>query len=198
MNKNTTTTTTILRLRPSVSDYPGEPVPEETLTHPPSWSSSNLYQLLPSTTIHSILLVQITCLTIFLHNLFTCPLWSTSWSGASYSSYSVHFFTQSASYFRNTYLYHRSLFCCSINIISCIPSISLNSLLGTLSFTFTLHIHLTILISAHWSATWNENEINVKYCRMCVYKEICQCSPDVTGECCRLVFYSSTVANRSS
>ena len=28
-----------------VRDYPDEPVPEETLTHPPSWSSSNLYQL---------------------------------------------------------------------------------------------------------------------------------------------------------
>ena len=51
-------------------------------THPPSWSSSNLYQFLPSTTIHSILPVQITCLAIFLHNLFPCPLWSTSWSGA--------------------------------------------------------------------------------------------------------------------
>jgi len=51
--------------------------------HPPSWSSSNnLYQLLPSTTIHSILLVQITCLAIFMHNLSPCPLWSTSWSGA--------------------------------------------------------------------------------------------------------------------
>jgi len=37
------TTTTVLR--PFVWDYPGEPVPEETLTHPPSWSSSNLYQL---------------------------------------------------------------------------------------------------------------------------------------------------------
>ena len=57
-------------------DYPGEPVPEETLTHPPSWSSSNLYQLLPSTTIHSILLVQTTCLAVFLHNLFPCPVWS--------------------------------------------------------------------------------------------------------------------------
>ena len=49
-------------LRPYVRVYPGEPVPEKTLTHPPSWSSSNLYQLLPSTTIHSILLVQIMCL----------------------------------------------------------------------------------------------------------------------------------------
>ena len=70
-----TTTTTILR--PFVRDHPSEPVPEETLTHPPSWSSSNLYQLLPSTTIHSILLVQITCLAIFLHNLVPWPLWST-------------------------------------------------------------------------------------------------------------------------
>jgi len=74
------TTTTVLR--PFVRDYPGEPIPEETLTHPPSWSSPSLYQLLPSTMIHSILLVQITCLAIFLHSLFPCPLWSTSWSGA--------------------------------------------------------------------------------------------------------------------
>jgi len=31
-----TTTTTTTVLRPSVWDYLGEPVPEETLTHPPS------------------------------------------------------------------------------------------------------------------------------------------------------------------
>jgi len=70
----TSTTTTTIVSRPFVRDYPGEPVPEETLIHPPSWSSSNLYQLLPSTMIHSILLVQMTCLEIFLHNLFPCPL----------------------------------------------------------------------------------------------------------------------------
>jgi len=75
-----TTTTTVLW--PFVRDYPGEPVPGETLTHPPSWSSSNLYQLLPSTTINSILPVQTACLSIFLHSLSPCPLWSTSWSGA--------------------------------------------------------------------------------------------------------------------
>jgi len=34
-NYNTTTTTTTI-LRPFVRDYPGEPVPKETLTHPPS------------------------------------------------------------------------------------------------------------------------------------------------------------------
>jgi len=77
--ETTSTTTTVLR--PFVRHYPVEPVPEETSTHPPSWLSSNLYQLLPSTMIHSILLVQITCLAIFLHNLFPCLLWSTTWSG---------------------------------------------------------------------------------------------------------------------
>jgi len=76
---NTQHTRTVLR--PFVQDYPGEPVPEETLTHPPFWSSSNLYQLLPFTTIRSILPVEITCLAIFLHNLSPCPLWYTSWSG---------------------------------------------------------------------------------------------------------------------
>jgi len=78
----TYTTTTTIVLWPFVQDYPGEPVPEETLTHPPSWSSSSLYQLLPSTTIHSIFCVQIVCLAIFLQSLSPHPLWSTSWSGA--------------------------------------------------------------------------------------------------------------------
>jgi len=80
LHRQTVTTTTILR--PFVRDYPGEPVPEETFTHPPSWSSSNLYQLLPSTMIHSILSIQITCLAIILLNFFPCPFRSTSWSGA--------------------------------------------------------------------------------------------------------------------
>jgi len=34
-NTITTTTTTTTVSRPFVRDYPGEPVPEETLTHPP-------------------------------------------------------------------------------------------------------------------------------------------------------------------
>jgi len=78
------------------------------------------------------------CTTSF-HILFGLPL------GLEPStSYSTHFFTQSVSSFRSTRPYHRNLFCCSINIISSIPSLSLNSLLGTLSFILTLHIHLTI------------------------------------------------------
>jgi len=121
-----TTTTTILW--PFIPDYPGEPVPEETftqLTYP-----DHQPQLLPSTTINSIVPVQFTCLTIFcttsLQVLFGLPL------GLEPStSYSIHFFTQSVSSFRNTCRYNRSLFCCSTKIISSIPNSSLNSLLGT-------------------------------------------------------------------
>ena len=82
------------------------------------------------------------------HVLFGLPLGL----GPS-TSHSIHFFTQSVSSFRSTWPYHRSLFCCSINIISSIPSLFLNSLLGTLSFTLTLHVHgLTVVfpVSRGW------------------------------------------------
>ena len=58
--------------------------------------------------------------TTSLHVLFDIPL------GLEPStSYSIHFFTQSVSSFCSTCPYHRNLFCCSINIISPIPSLSL-------------------------------------------------------------------------
>ena len=63
------------------------------------------------------------CTTSF-HVLFGLPL-----SLKRSTSYSIHFFTQSVSSFRSTCPYHHNLFCCSINIISSIPSLSLNSLL---------------------------------------------------------------------
>jgi len=62
-----------------VRDNPGEPVPEETFTHSHlSWSSIVPYLLLPSTTIHGILPVQSTCLTVLFHNLCPSFSWSTS------------------------------------------------------------------------------------------------------------------------
>jgi len=49
-----------------VWDNPGKPVPEETFTHSHfSWSSVIPYLLHPSNTIHGILPVQFTCLTVF-------------------------------------------------------------------------------------------------------------------------------------
>ena len=99
--------------------YIGEPVPKETFTHSHlSWSSVIPYLLPPSSTIHGILSVQSTCLTVFFHNL--CP--SFLWSGTS-TSYSTHFFTQSLSSFHSTCLYHRNLICCT-EIISSNSSFS--------------------------------------------------------------------------
>jgi len=67
--------------------------------------------------------------------------------------YAIHFFTQSLSSFCSTCPYHHNLFCCSTEIMSSNPSLSLNPLLGILSCSLVPHIHLTIVISAHWSAT---------------------------------------------
>jgi len=84
---------------------------------------------------------------VFFHNLSPSFLWSTSWHGTLHS-YSINFFIQSLSSFHSTCPYHRNLFCCSTEIMSPNPSLSLNPLLGTLSCSLTPHIHLTILISA--------------------------------------------------
>ena len=45
----------------------------------PSWSSDILYHLPPFTTIHHILFVQFTSLTVLSDNLSPGPLWSSSW-----------------------------------------------------------------------------------------------------------------------
>jgi len=71
---------------------------------------------------------------------------------ATSTSHSIHSF-KSLSSFRSTCPYHRNLFCCSTEIISSNPSLSLNPLHGILYFTLTPHIHLTILICDRWSAT---------------------------------------------
>jgi len=89
--------------------------------------------------------------TISFHVLFGLPL------GLEPStSYSIHFFTQSVSSFHSICSYHRNLFCCSINIISSIPSLSLNSLPGTLSFYLNIthpsdHSHLCSLSAISFS-----------------------------------------------
>jgi len=69
------------------------------------------------------------------------------------TSYSIHFFTQSLSSFRNTCQYYHNLFCCSTGIMSSKPSLCLTPLLGTLSCSLMPQIHLTILVSAHWSVS---------------------------------------------
>jgi len=90
-NAGWTTTTTTATATATTTTIVYGPLSESTWMrwyqkkHSPthiSWSLSHLHQLLPSTMIHSILPVQFTCSTIFLHNLFLSALRSTSWSGA--------------------------------------------------------------------------------------------------------------------
>ena len=139
-------------LGPGLPGY--RPVPEETFSHSHlSWSSDILYQLTPFTTIHSILFIQFTCLTVLFDNLSPAPLWSSCWSYTilhtpCISSPSHHLLFAVGP----TCPYRSSLFCCNTNATSSIPNLSLSSLLGNLSFSLMPHIHLTILISANWSA----------------------------------------------
>jgi len=143
------THTTVLQL---YGFWPGQPGRSSTTHSHLTWSSIVPYLLRPSNTIHSILLVQSMSLTAFStisHQVFFgLPL-----GLAPSTSHSIHFFNQSLSSFCNTCPYHHSLFCCSTEIMSPNPSLSLNPILGILSCSFRSHIHLTILISALWSVT---------------------------------------------
>jgi len=102
-----------------VHDYRVDRYQKKTFTHShPSCSTDILYQLPPSTTIYSILCVEITCLTFHSDNLSPGPLWS---------SYSMQFFTQSSIhhyFFHNTCPYHLSLFCCSTKSYQFLISLS--------------------------------------------------------------------------
>ena len=127
-------TTTTAVLRPFVRDYPGEPVPKETLTHhhPDPHPIFISFFHLPRSIASSLFKLrawQSFCTTSF-HVLFSLPL-----DLEPSTSYSIHFFTQSVSSFCSACPYHRNLFCCSIGIISSIASLSLNSLLGTQHYT---------------------------------------------------------------
>ena len=121
-----------------------------THTHPGHRTSFIIFLHLLRSTASSVfsLWPRQSSLTTSLQVLFGLPLGP----GPSIS-YSIHFFTQSSSSLRSTCPYQRSLFCCNTNAMSSIPSLSLSSLLGNLSFSLVPHIHLTILITARWSAT---------------------------------------------
>ena len=93
-----------------VWDNQGEPVPEETFTHSHlSWSSIIRYLLPSYITIHGILSVHFTRLTIF-STTSVQVFFGLHFGLASSTSYTIHFFTQSLSSFRSTYPYHRNLF----------------------------------------------------------------------------------------
>ena len=63
------------------------------------------------------------------------------------TSYSMHFFTQSSSSFA-AHAHTNAACSAAISMLCHLHLVSLSSLLGSLSFNLTPHIHLTILISA--------------------------------------------------
>jgi len=132
----------------------------------PGWAGTrrNIYPLTPIVVInHTLSASSIFCdpwhhpRSMYVpHSLLPQPLYQFSmvYLGlAPSTSYSIHSFTQSMSSFHKTCPYHCNLYCCSTEIMSSNPRLSLNPLLGTLSCTLTPHIHLNILISDHWCAT---------------------------------------------
>jgi len=65
--------------------------------------------------------------------------------------------------FCSTCPYHCNLFCCSAEIMSSNPSLSLNSILGTLSCSLMPHIHLTIPISDSFSFLTARSHFHAAY-----------------------------------
>ena len=113
------------------------------------WLSIIPYLLPPSVTIHGILPVQFTCLTVFLHNL--CPgfFWSTSWYGTLH--FILHTYISSPNHYLLFATHAHTIATCFavVPILHHLILVSLNHFLGILSFSLMSHIHLTILISAH-------------------------------------------------
>ena len=69
------------------------------------------------------------------------------------TSYSTHFFTQSVSSFRNTSLYHRSLFCCSTKIISSAQATSTAELQNSYCNSAKWHAHNYIRSIYQWRSS---------------------------------------------
>jgi len=159
-----------------VPDYPVGPVLEETFIHShPSCLSVVLYQLPLSTTIHSILLVQFSCLMVLFHNLFIFLHLQRSMASSLFSlrawqssrttsfqvlfglslglepstSYSVHFFTQSSSLILFATHAHTVAACfAAVSMLCHLFYISQLLTWKSVFYLVTPHIHLTILITA--------------------------------------------------
>jgi len=147
-------------------------------THPPSCSSSNLYQLLPSTTIHSILPVQIMCLSVFLHNLSPRPLWSTSWSGALHLIFNT-FLHPIKSSFRNTcvvFLWISQLLTYLLGVLyssACMKQFKTSTTCENASCKLSLTLNRTVIdqwrdrrrscvhAGAWWRTLWTRSDMNV-------------------------------------
>jgi len=112
---------------------------KKTFTHSHlSWSSVIPYLLPPSVTIHGILPIKFTCLTVFFHNLCPSFLWSASWPVTLHLI--LHTFLHSVVLFLQHNTYHRNLFCCSTEIMSSNHSLSLSLSLSLSTLYLELYL----------------------------------------------------------
>jgi len=120
----------------------------------PRWARRNIHPLPPNMIINHPL--SASSIYYLWHHLFSIyvpdSLSAQSWSWHP-RLHTPYIFYPITVFFHSIWPYHHNLFCCTTEIISSNPGLSLNSLLGTLSFSLTPHIHWTILISACWSVT---------------------------------------------
>ena len=123
---------------------PGRPVPEGTFTHShPSGSSCFLYHLSPFATVHSILFIQLTCLTV----LNVQPLSMSSLVFPLVLDPQLHAPYISSLSHRHLFATHdrtSAAYSAAIPMLCHLHLVSLSSLLGSLSFSLTPHIHLTM------------------------------------------------------
>ena len=132
-------------------DNLGEPVPEETFTHSHlSWSSVVPYLLYPSITIHhpwhppcSIYVPD----SLFPQSLSKFSLvYVLAWHPPLHTPYIS---SPNHCLLFAAHAIPSQPVCCSTEIMSSNPSLSLSCLPRNQSFTLTSHIHLTIFITAH-------------------------------------------------
>jgi len=123
-----------------VRDNLGEPVPEETFIHSHlSWSSIVPYLLHPSVTIHGILPVQSTCLTVFFHNLSKFSLvFLLAWHPPLYTPYI-------------SLPNHCHLFATHAHTIAACFAVVLRSCRLILVFLSTLYLEFCLVVSHHTS-----------------------------------------------
>ena len=114
-----------------VRDNPGELVPEESFTH----YSCRSHQSSVICFLHLLRSMASSMLNIHACQSFCTIsptfLWSTSWPGTLHFILHTFLHRVVVFFFCRTGPYHHNLFCCSTEIISSNPSLSLNSLLNT-------------------------------------------------------------------
>ena len=113
--------------------------------------------------VHGILFIHFTCLTVLSYNLCPGPLWSSSWSWTL--NFVLHAFLHPITIFFSQHMpISTQPVLLQYQCYVIYTSLFLNSLLGSLYFSSTSHIHLTILISARFLSLQARSHFHATCC----------------------------------